>query len=126
MARVTADELKVVYDSGLTDAVLEDIIDIANNLVTDILGTSGLSSDRLKNIERYLAAHFAAFREPQRGLVSAEWIASEAKIEFSSDFGRALDATHFGQTAAMLDTTGKLRQAGAKRATFRVTGPIAD
>lgn len=125
MARVTVDEVKTIYNTNLTDDVLSDIIDIANNLVTEILGASGLSSTRLKNIERYLSAHFAAFREPERGMVAAEWVASEAKIEFSSDFGRALDATHFGQQAAMLDTTGKLRAAGQKRATFRVTGPIA-
>lgn len=124
MARVTAAEVKEIYNSGLEDADITPIIDIANNLVTDILGSSGLGATRLKNIERYLAAHFTALREPERGAVEAEWIASESKIEFSSDFGRALDATYYGQTAAMLDTTGKLRASGQKRATFRVTGPI--
>ena len=119
MARVEASEVKVFFNTELADSVVEAHIDVANELVTSVLGSSGLGDTRLKNIELYISAHLLSFRDPLTGAVAAEWIASEAKIEFSANFGQQLKSTHFGQQALVLDTTGTLATLGEQRARFR-------
>lgn len=120
--RVTATEVRVIFDasSDITDAIVTSHIDIANDLVTGSLSSSGLSSTRLANIELYLAAHFLALRDPSRGMVEAEWVSSEAKVDFSSDFGQGLKSTHYGQQVLLLDTSGTFANLGKTKARFRV------
>lgn len=119
MPRVTATEVKAIFDTSLSDETVEVHIEIANGIVSTELASSGHSASRLKDIERYLSAHLLSLRDPVTGMVRTEWVASEAKIDFSSDFGQMLRSTHFGQTAIMLDTTGRLENLGRRRAVFR-------
>ena len=66
MERVTTTDVRVVIDTDLTDADISTLIDIASRLVDDELVPLGrLSSDRLRDVELYLAAHFVAVREPR-------------------------------------------------------------
>lgn len=120
MARVTATEVKVVIPTELTDAAVDTFIGVATDLVDGLLGSSGLGSTRLKNIELYLAAHFVALRDQDLGMMGAQWVGSEAKVEYDGQFGKALELTRYGQMAQTLDTTGSLSTLGKARAQFRV------
>lgn len=125
MARVTVDEVRVIFPGDALEVPDDSIsthIDMANSFVTDELGSAELSTQRLKDIERYITGHLLAIRYPNLGMVKAEWVASEAKIEFSSDFGKMLKSTHYGQWAITLDTTGTLEKLGSSTARFTVFG----
>lgn len=119
MATATVAMVKEVMDTNLSDADITAHINIASDLVTTALVSSGLGSTRITNIERYVAAHLIAMRDRLAGQTSAEWLSSEAKVEFSGKWGEALKSTNYGQTAIVLDTTGTLSQMGAARAIFR-------
>jgi len=107
-ARVTEDEVKEILNTSLT---LTAFITAANLIVTDKLGPEGLSDDQLKEIERWLAAHFAAIRErqpQQEGIGDAQ-----ATYYGGSDLG--LDFTPYGQQVKILDPTGILANIGKRK-----------
>jgi hypothetical protein len=118
--RTTATEVRVVINTDLLDADVTSFIDIANELVTAELGTSGLSATRLEHIELFLSAHFVAIRDKDEGRVVREYVSDEARIDYIDNFGRALEGTSYGQQALILDTTGTLSNLGKLRAQFRV------
>ena len=64
--RVTGSEVKEIFQTTLTASEVEVFITPANQLVTEKLAASGLSDDRLKEIERWLAAHLLAVRDPRK------------------------------------------------------------
>jgi len=118
MARVTADEVKEILEVSAdvlaTTPDLTPFITSANLLVTDLLGTSSLSSDQLKEIERWLAAHFVAIRDPRRSYERAGSVGEG----FQHRLGLRLEVTTYGQQAIALDTTGTLadvNETGGKR-----------
>lgn len=116
MARVTSDEVKKIIDidSSITD--LSPFITIANLLVTDKLAGSGQSEDLLKEIERWLAAHFVAIRDPRAKSESIGGIS----ITYAGNTGEGFRSTLYGQTALSLDTTGILAKLGSKQASIGV------
>ena len=119
--RVTATEVKVIINTDLADAVITTHIGIANELVTSLLGSSGLSSTRLKNIELYLSAHFVGIgRDKEEGQMISQAAGTDGRIEYNRALGESLKATFFGQQALVLDTTGVLINLGVRRAQFRV------
>ena len=121
--RVVVAEVKEIMDASLSDDDITAHITIANNLVTVTLGSSGLSALSLKDIERYMAAHLLSIgRDKLVGGTKAEWLASEAKVDFSNDLGKFLDSTLYGQMAKTLDTTGTLSTLGKPQARFRAIG----
>lgn len=102
MARVTDCEVKEILN---TEVDTTPFITTANLIVTEELGTSTLSDARLKQIELYLAAHFATLRDPQ---VKSEKV-GDASVTYAVDSkGKGLETTAYGQTALALDTTGTL------------------
>jgi len=116
MARVDSDEvLEIVSDDVPTTVAGEDIdldpfINVANRYVTANLDSALLSAAQLKDIELYLAAHFAVLKykfstDEKAGSVSASY-------QNKNDLGLAL--THYGQTAMTLDTTGELSRLNAQ------------
>ncbi len=112
MARVTANE---VGELITTSKDVDLFINIANRLVTDMLGASGLSSARLKDIELWLSAHFIAVEKEGGGLLKEK--AGTSSVEFNPLIGaEGLALTRFGQQAITLDTTNTLSAAGKKKA----------
>jgi len=110
-ARVTSAELKIVLDdTELSGAALTSYINTANVLVNSVLGTG--TTDILKEIEKYLAAHLAVFTR-ERQAIKEE--AGTAKVTYSDNFGEGLKATAYGQMVLFLDTTGKLAAIDGKK-----------
>lgn len=103
--RVTADEVKEIIDTSLSDSVIEAYIGAANITVTSYLSGTTLSDDALKEIERWLTAHLiACTRERQ---VDKEAV-GQANVSYSGKTDMGLDATMWGQQVKLLDTTGTL------------------
>lgn len=118
MARVVAADVQEIFDVSsdvlAATPTLAPYITAANLMVTDLLGSSSLSDDTLKEIERWLAAHFVAIRDPR---INQERAGSVGQ-SFQYKLGLRLEVTTYGQQAIALDTTGTLadvNQNGAKR-----------
>jgi len=76
----------------------------ANILVNKVLGASGLDEAHLKEIERWLAAHFTCMMDPHEREAQAD----TARSQFEGAWGLGLDHTRYGQQVKILDTTGLL------------------
>lgn len=111
--RITTDELKEIISTDLGDSVLEAFILAANLTVTEWLGSSTvLSSDQLKEIERWLSAHLLACTREQQAQSED---AGQASITYQGKTGMGLDATFYGQQVKLLDSTGILAQSVGKK-----------
>jgi hypothetical protein len=123
MARVTSAEVAAIIDydtTGITD--ITPFITAANLLVTQVCTDSSLGTDLLKEIERWLAAHFVAVRDPKLTSQSAGG-ASDSYETNKTGFG--LKLTRYGQQAMALDTSGALMAIaeGAKKASMKILAP---
>lgn len=115
--RCTAAEVKEIIDTTLIEAQISPFITVANLTVTDILGaTTVLSANQLKEIERWLSAHFVAIRDPRISREKTE--EAEATYHGKSDMG--LDHTPYGQQVKLLDTTGTMTNLGKRKAFVEV------
>jgi hypothetical protein len=115
MARVIAEDVNAIFDNQ--DSIeVTPFIDAANALVTEILGSSALTTAHLKEIERWLAAHFIAVRDPRFSRVKI----GGAEATFQGRYGLGLEHTSYGQQVLALDTTGKLANLAKARASFAV------
>lgn len=106
------------------DAAMLPFIEIANELVTECCtGTKGPASAysdvRLELIERWLAAHFYAQRDPRYASESAG-----VSVSYQSSVAIGFDNTHYGQQAMRLDTNGALaaNNENAKKGRRRASG----
>jgi len=66
---------------------------------------STLTPERLELIERWLAAHFYAMRDPRAETERA----GSVGVTYQSKVDLNLSLSHYGQMAIVLDTTGTLR-----------------
>lgn len=115
MARVTAAEVKAIMDGCTTaDAVVEAMIDAATDVITDVIG-SGLTDARLKEVERWLVAHMLSATVFK---TTSEEKIGDASAKFTGKWGEGLSSTPYGQMVLMLDTTGKMANAGKRSATI--------
>lgn len=123
MARTSIDEVKVVIATSLTDEEITSFINIANRIVTSLVGSNvNLSDDIKEDIECFLTAHLISIsREPQNSFSRSR--VGNSEIYVSSQFGKGLEATAFGQTVKLLDTTGTFTQLGKVKASLKVYGP---
>jgi hypothetical protein len=119
--RVTPDEVKEIMD-GLTatDSIIETFITAASAVIDQVFaGDTVISSTLLKELERWLTAHFIAstiFR------MASEEKLGEAQMKYTGKWGENLASTSYGQTVKLLDITGKMSQVGKSAATiFAVT-----
>ncbi|MFP4019432.1 MAG: hypothetical protein ACLFUH_09305 [Bacteroidales bacterium] len=109
--RTTVEEVKNILDTDLDDAIIEDYIETANLQVTDTIGDKGLGEDRLRQIEKYLAAHFVVVtRERQAEMEEID----NARIRYAGTFGKYLEMSSYGQQVLILDTTGNLASSGKR------------
>ena len=118
MARTTATQVKDIIETDpsiiAVDADLDPFILVANELVTEVCtGTNGpttaYTATRLELIERWLAAHFYAIRDPR---ATSESAGVSASYESAVDLGMSL--TRYGQQARLLDTNGGLSRLDAQ------------
>ena len=114
MPRVTQSEVRAVLDTDLED--LSPFITAAGALIEARLESQGLDENLLKEIERWLSAHFAAMRERQAVSESI----GDASAEYGGSFGLGLDFTQYGQQVKVLDVTGTLAGLGKRKASILV------
>ena len=112
--RVTADEVLAIMKTSLTSAQMDPFITAANLTVDRVLGSSGLDDDLLKEIERWLSAHFACVLSP----LASKQVIGDGEITYQGEQKMLLLSTTYGQTVATLDPTGKLASTGKVRASF--------
>ncbi len=117
MARVTSTEVKVIISTTMVDADVDAHIDIANRFITDVLSSKGMSSARLKDIELYMSAHLIMIFQEKGGVKSERIGDSQRTYSVLSSDG--LKMSRYGQTAAMLDTSGTLLSVDKKKAVLR-------
>lgn len=117
MARVTSAEVLEIIDVDSSITNLTPFITSANLLVTNAFsGDTQVGDATLKEIERNIAAHLICARDPR---AIEEWNV-EMRVKYMGEFKEGLKATPYGQTALLLDFTGKLASLGKKRAHFSV------
>lgn len=108
--RTTAAEVKqIMPDIELTDVLVEAYIKAANTWLNKIMNLSGLGEEILTEIERWVTAHLITVTRERQAKKEG---AGGAFIEYAGDFGEGLKSSSFGQTAIMLDTSGRLAAAG--------------
>jgi len=120
--RVTGDQVKKIIETNLTAPEISPFIKAANLMVTDWLDDSGLSATHLKEIERWLAAHLVAIRDP---VYKSEKTGDASATRFGTA-GLGLDFTPYGQQVKVLDTTGTLGDLGLKSASLEVIDFISE
>lgn len=106
MARTTADAVAAIieWESGIP---LAPFIEAASNLVTvACIGDTDYGTDtvQLELIERWLAAHIYAIRDPRPASEKIDELATR----FQSKVDLGLNVTHYGQMAMRLDYNGNL------------------
>jgi hypothetical protein len=112
MARTTSELVSGIIEVDVNIS-LDPFIEVANELVTEACGDYGHTDTRLELIERWLAAHFYAMRDP-RPLSEKAGPVSET---FQSKVGLNLAVSHYGQQAMVLDTSGGLAAMSRKATT---------
>lgn len=128
MARTNVTDVKNIYDTDLTDPQLQSFIDDASLIVDNVLRGQGLSTATLTAIEKYLSAHLASVRDPLalRENIGDAGATFEARARSVGVGTRGLELTFYGQQAVAMDTTGRLKNAGKRRAFVKARGPWGD
>jgi ornithine cyclodeaminase/alanine dehydrogenase-like protein (mu-crystallin family) len=108
--RVSDAEVRVIFPTTLP--TLQPFIETASVYVDTHLAGTGTAEPVLKEIERYLSAHFACFADP-RALSVADGDTSVTLQRGQA--GQGLHATQYGQAALALDGTGTLLALGTKK-----------
>lgn len=105
---VTDAEVRALFPNDSGDADVTGYLQDANTLVTELLGSSSLSSYRLDMITKYLAAHFYTLAEHEGGIFEEKIGESSEKRGSTFTLGQGLKLTRFGQMVMSFDTTGTL------------------
>lgn len=104
MARVSEAEVESIMEDLDSSDDISAFITAANLVVTEKLGSSGLSSSLLKEIERWLSAHFVTCMKR----IPTKIKVGETENSYDWVNGEGLNASRYGQTVKMLDTTGTM------------------
>ena len=102
-ALIVADDIRAVYSTDLGDPALQPFIDIAVALTDAQLV---LPSALLKEVQRYLAAHFLFVKET--GVHASLRTEDVSETFTASRKNPGLADSRWGATAMMLDTSGVL------------------
>lgn len=124
--RVTAQEVKEIIETNLSDSRINTFITAANAIITAKISQSPVLSDTLiKEIERWLSAHLitiykqAGGSEASGGIVRFERVGETAVgYDMSSKKMNTLNLenTEYGRQVVMLDITGTLANLGKRKA----------
>lgn len=107
--RVSTAEVKEIIKipTSISDTIIHSFIQAANVTITAVLGDdTTLTTAQFKEIERWLAAHFIACSRVRQA--TEEEVMGEVSVKYTGKTDKKLDATLYGQTVQVLDTTGKL------------------
>lgn len=97
----SASDVQEILDTSLDTSSLEAHIDAASHELSDIkIADPNIADDRLTDIHKYLAAHYATGQEPLADSQSGE----SRSISYARDEG-----TNYGKIAKRLDPTGELQ-----------------
>lgn len=125
MARCTVAEVEEIFETTLGSAEITACITVANIVVNNGPAAStspSLDADTLKEIERWLAAHFASIQDPVALRVkigdSEAWNWPAA---VTTAWSTGYKLTPYGQMACSIDISGSLSSAGQKRGSFRAS-----
>ena len=105
MARVTTEEVKVLIPVPASVTDLSPFINVASELIDMVIVEEypdAYSDEYLKELERWLSAHFTAIRYTR---TSTEKISSVSE-SFQYKLGLNFNCTMYGQTVLSMDTTG--------------------
>ena len=124
-AGVTPDDVRDVIKTDYTDAQIQALIDIADRLVNKYLATAPCHTEEsLQDVTLYVAAHFLSVRQNTK---------SSEKIEETQESQRApgvqlmrFNSSYWGQTAIILDCSGKLARLGTRTVGLMVAGGGGD
>lgn len=122
MSRVGASELRkfVATDSDNDVSAFIAAASSLTNQVESCDSDNELSSSQLYHIELMLSAHFYTMLDP---LYKSRKTA-DASATFQGDTGMALDATHYGQNAKVMDTTGCLAKLDKQAKEGKITAGV--
>ena len=122
MARALLSDVRAILtdDIELTDNELNVFLTTATTLVDAELVGAGLSDALLKEIEKYLAAHFASLKGIRAGISTQRVDDASETYSVAGANMRSLQGTHFGQAAIALDISGRLADMGRPQASFMV------
>ena len=109
--------------SKITSAEVTAVITAANAIVTAVCTSTVLTTAILKEIERWLSAHFLSVGLESRLTGQSAGGASDSYE--TNKTGMGLKLTRYGQQACVLDISGALSRLGegAKEATMEVMNP---
>ncbi len=119
--RVTEADVLAIMDTELTDVQIAPFVATANVMVTKVCGgDTDYGDEQLAEIERWLAAHFAAIRDPQ---IAAEKT-GDGGVTYHGKSGQGLDHTPYGQQVKIIDHKGKFAAMSQHKevASFEVMG----
>lgn len=119
--RVNDTEVKEIIETAVDTT---PFIVAANALVTKVLGSNTeMDSVTIKEIERWLAAHFVAIKDPRAlseslGEASVKYALAVSSGNDSGGLG--LKSTPYGQQVLILDYTGSMSRLGKRKTSFQV------
>lgn len=118
MARVTVADVRLIFETTLTDLEIEAFINTANIVVNEQLQNSNCtySEDILTQIELYLSAHYCTLSD--RELKSEKL--GDATDVYAGVYGMGYESSRYGQMAITLDTCGILKTSSNPPAIFEV------
>jgi len=116
--RVTAEDVTDIMTNVTAEAtVIEIFITMANQVVNRVFsGDTTMGATSLKEIERFLAAHYLASTLERMG---DNVKIGEAQIKYTGQYGQNLSSTPYGQAVLTMDTTGKMANIGKRVANIR-------
>lgn len=116
--RVTTEEVLEIMDSDVVISSTQATAMIrAASLVIDKIfeDDSDITAEELVELERWLSAHMISSTLAR---MSSKEKVGEAEITYTGKWGELLKATPYGQMVLLLDTTGKIANAGKARASI--------
>ena len=116
--RTTIEEVLDIMDSDivLSSSQGTAMIKAASLMIDKIFEDDAtVTEEELTEFERWLSAHMIASTLAR---MSAKEKIGEAEITYMGKWGEVLKSTPYGQTLLLLDTTGKIANAGKMRASI--------
>lgn len=108
--RVSSTEVKAILEDISVGEDITPFIAVANILVEQkLVPLDLLEESQLKEIERWLSAHFVSIKLMRAARESAGSAAGRVGIDYQYKVGFDLRNTMYGQAAITLDTTGTLK-----------------
>ena len=114
--RVETDDVKRIIETELVD--LSMFISVANVQVDAIATLGTLDAATLKEIEKWLAAHYVSLRDRQPTKITM----GDTSHTYGGKTGMGLSYSRYGQMALVLDSTGTLASSGRRKASATYLG----